>query len=476
MDVSELPDKSATQYITPLLKALNSDDSERLESFVRDNFDNDYLNYLPLNKHVERLQPLSHIEGDLSFHSSRDYLDYPLPENEIHVVFKPEDIDFWLGFIIVTHKKAPHKITNFEFVPARRPSNLPKHKPMSMDEGVAELRGLLELMSKMDLFSGTVLLAQEERVLYQSAFGEASKRFSVANSVDTKFNLGSIDKMFTSVAIMQLVDAGKVSLTDKLTDIIDDSWLNKEISDKIEIQHLLTHSSGLGSNFLRPILSWPQNRFRALADYKVVTRDETQYFEPGTNNRYSNTGMFLLGVVIEAVSGQDYFSYIRDNIYQKAGMTDSGSFEMSQPVPNLAIGYHRDYRAHTGWHNNLFDHVAKGSPAGGSFSTVVDMHLFALALKNNKLLSKVSTEMALTAKPVLHSEDYGYGFSISESPLGPIIGHEGGTRGINSNIDIYLQTGYVAVVMSNYTDGAIHVKRKLRDILSRTEFVPQESE
>lgn len=468
-DVSVLPDKSATLFVEPLLTSINSGDTKHLQSFVRNHFGSELLNSAALHKHAEHLLSIHQIQGELSFHSSRDYDGFVLPENEIHLVLKTAKTDLWYGVIIVANEKPPHKINRLRFIPARQPSNVPKPPAISIEDAVKELGSYAALLSKMELFSGTVLLAKRDNVLYKSAFGEASKRFNVANNVQTKFNIGSLDKMFTSIAIMQLVDAGKVSLTDKLSKFIDDSWLGAGISDKIEIRHLLTHSSGLGSNFLRAINAWPKNRFRELQDYKVVTKEETQYFEPGTKRRYSNTGMFMLGVVIESVTGQDYFSYIQDNIYDRAGMTNSGAFEMNLPVANLAIGYHRDSNTLIGWRNNLFSHVVKGGPAGGSFSTVDDLHLFALALTSNRLMSKTSTDSALSAKPQLHSPNYGFGFGVKTTPTDRIVGHEGGTTGINSNLDIYLQQGYVSVVMSNYTDGAVYLMRKMREILERVE-------
>lgn len=468
-DVPELPDKSVTSFVKPLITSINSGDTKQLKPFVRDNFGTDLLNSMPLHQHVEYLLSIHNIQGELSVHSSRNYHGFALPKNEIHLVLKTAKTDLWYGVIIATNEKPPYKINRLRFIPARRPSNVPKLPAITIDEAVKELESYAALLSKMELFSGTVLLAKRDDVLYKTAFGEASKRFNVANNVQTKFNLASLDKMFTSVAILQLVDAGKVSLTDKLSKFIDDSWLGEGISDKIEIRHLLTHSSGLGSNFLRAINAWPKNRFRDLKDYKVVTKEEIQHFEPGTRNRYSNTGMFMLGVVIESVTGQDYYSYINDNIYARAGMTDSGAFEMNQPIANLAIGYHRDRRNLSGWHNNLFSHVVKGGPAGGSFSTVDDLHRFAMALASNRLLSKKSTDSALSAKPELHSPNYGFGFGVRFTPTDRIVGHEGGTTGINSNLDIYLQKGYVSVVMSNYTDGAVYLMRKMRELLERVE-------
>lgn len=271
-----------------------------------------------------------------------------MPENETHIVLETAKTDLWYGAIIVTNDSSPHKIERLHFIPARTPSNVPKPAALSSEEAVQALKNYVALMSEMELFSGAVLLARHDEALYKIAYGQATKRFAVANNVQTKLNIASLNKMFTSVAIMQLVEAGKVSLTDKLSKFIDHSWLSSEISETIEIQHLLTHSSGLGSSFLRAMNAWPKSRFRTLADYKTVTREETQHFEPGTNNRYSNTGMFMLGVVIESVTSEDYFKYIRNNIYHPAGMRHSGSFEMDFPVSKLAIGYEQDHNSPAG--------------------------------------------------------------------------------------------------------------------------------
>jgi CubicO group peptidase (beta-lactamase class C family) len=268
---------------------------------------------------------------------------------------------------------------------------------------------------------------------------------------------------------MQLVEEGRLSLTDRLDKFLDESWLAKDIAEKIEIRHLLTHSSGLGSYFNQTYMESSKNSYRALDDYKPLISGETLQFEPGTGNRYSNTGMFLLGVVIEKVTGQDYFSYIRDRIYGPAGMGNSDSYEMDQPVPNLAIGYEPSNENETGWSNNLYLHVLKGGPAGGGFSTVSDLHKFALALTGFKLLGREYTEELYSPKPGLHSPDYGYGFGIRGSSEDRVVGHSGGFAGISSNLDIYLDRGFVSVVLSNYGGGSQPLVNKIRELLARVD-------
>jgi CubicO group peptidase (beta-lactamase class C family) len=174
--------------------------------------------------------------------------------------------------------------------------------------------------------------------------------------------------------------------------------------------------------------------------------------------------MFLLGVVIERVTGEDYFDCIRKVIYQPAGMINTDCYEMDYPVENLAIGYSPDRKSPYGWQNNLYKHVLKGGPAGGGFSTVKDLHKFALALLSGKLVSQESLKEMWTDHL---AANYGYGFSVVEDAAGRIVGHGGGFPGINSKLDIYLDSGYIVAVMSNIDRGANPVALKISQLLAR---------
>lgn len=196
-------------------------------------------------------------------------------------------------------------------------------------------------------------------------------------------------------------------------------------------------------------------------DYKPLVRGDQLSFTPGKRFQYSNTGMLLLGVVIEEVSKQNYFEYVRENIYKPAGMLNTDSYEMDQPIENLAIGYVQTKDNTFGWENNLYKHVIKGGPAGGGFSTVRDLHKFSLALINAKLISKVSLKLLWEN----HSARYGYGFSLRSSRAGKVVGHGGGFPGINSNLDIFLDSNYIVIVMSNYSASASPIAGAIRQFI-----------
>ena len=145
-------------------------------------------------------------------------------------------------------------------------------------------------------------------------------------------------------------------------------------------------------------------------------------------------------------------------------MTNTDCYEMDYPVENLAIGYSPDRKNPYGWQNNLYQHVIKGGPAGGGFSTVRDLHRFALALQGGKLVSADSLKVLW--KDYLGA-NYGYGFTVAEGPNGKVVGHGGGFSGINGNLDIFLDKGYIVAVLSNYNRGASPVADKINQLLAR---------
>ncbi len=328
-----------------------------------------------------------------------------------------------------------------------------------------ELRAFVERMAAADAFSGSVLLAQDGQVLFETAVGLAHKSYDVPNRVDTKFNLGSMNKMFTAVAIGQLVEAGRLAYEDPLSKHLDSSWLAPELLEKIQIRHLLCHTSGLGSYFNDEFMNSSRERFRIIDDYKPLVVNETLAFTPGTSERYSNTGYLLLGAVIEKVTGGSYFDYVRAHIYAPAGMIDSDSYEMDKVVPNLALGYTPEPDG--SYTNNLYQHVIKGGPAGGGFSTVHDLLRFDQALRAGRLVSMQTAGLHWSPKPELGAPKYGYGFAIEGRPGDTIVGHDGGFPGISAHLGMHLDTGWTVVVLSNYGQAAMVIVDKIEELLGR---------
>jgi CubicO group peptidase (beta-lactamase class C family) len=368
-----------------------------------------------------------------------------------------------IAVMVRTETSAPYRITG---IGQRPPRVTASSEPRVASD--AEMAKVLEqyvtALAKADVFSGAVLLAKDGRTLYAGAFGEANKDFGVPNKLDTKFNLGSMNKMFTSVAIAQLVEQGKLSYDDPLSKFLPD-YPSADAAKKIRIKHLLTHTSGLGSYFNDEFERSSRARFRTVDDMMQLAKGDSLAFEPGSRWSYSNTGMLVLGKVIEVVTKQDYFDYVRVNVSKPAGMVNTDAYELDRVNRNLAVGYQREFRddGTKTFRNNIFMHVMRGGPAGGGYSTVEDLVRFAEALKAGKLVSPATFELMTTPKPEVNSPEYGYGFGVG--PQTKIVGHSGGFPGISSNLDIFKGTGYVAVVMSNYGGGSQPVVEKIRSLV-----------
>ncbi|MGH7711662.1 MAG: serine hydrolase domain-containing protein [Gemmatimonadaceae bacterium] len=329
---------------------------------------------------------------------------------------------------------------------------------------VAELRAHVERLAQADSFSGAVLIAKDGKTLWAAAFGVADKNFGVPNKLDTKFNLGSMNKMVTAVAIAQLVERGVLSFDDAVSKWVPGA-LNGDAGDKVRIKHLLSHTSGLGNYFTDEWDSASRARYRSVDDFMALAKKETLQFEPGTRWAYSNTGMLVAGKVIEAATKQSYYDYVREHIYKPAGMLNTDAYELDYVTPNLAVGYQREMTsAGPRWRNNIFMHVIKGGPAGGGYSTVEDLLRFDVALRSGKLVNASSLKILTSPKPELTSPNYGYGFGIFDG--GKIVGHSGGFPGISANLDMYLTSGYTVAVLSNYGGGSMPVVRKARALLA----------
>jgi CubicO group peptidase (beta-lactamase class C family) len=449
------------ERLRAMIDAINVGSPESIGDFIATQCAARFRDMAPLPEHIDVFLGVHRETGGLDFHGIRSYV--PERPGVTVVILKDRNLENWWGINIRFTPAPDFLIDGLGFQSARPPKDI-NEPALTEAAAVAELRAAIDRLGDKGVFSGAVLLAKGDTVLLRAAAGEASKSFHAPNDVDTKFNLGSMNKMFTSTAVMRLVEKGKIALDDPISRFVDESWLPKSVTEKITIRQLLTHSSGLGSYFNETYMKSSRALFRKLDDYKPLIKDDRPAFEPGTRYQYSNTGMFLLGVVIEKVTGGDYFEHIRKAVYGPAGMANSDCYEMDYPVENLAIGYSPDWESPYGWQNNLYKHVIKGGPAGGGFSTVGDLHKFAVALLSGKLVSPESLKAMWTDQL---KANYGYGFALSEDAAGKVAGHAGGFPGINSRLDIYVDKGYIVAVMSNIDGGAEPVANKIGRLLTR---------
>ena len=317
-------------------------------------------------------------------------------------------------------------------------------------EIATQLGALIEKAATEDSFSGAVMVAKDGKAIFERAVGFANQETKLQNKTTTRFNLGSINKSFTSVAIAQVAQQGKLAYTDTIAKLLPD-YPNKAVAEKVTIHQLLTHTSGLGDYLTRDIA-----QAKTLRDLLPLFVNQPLLFEPGQKVQYSNSGYVVLGLIIERLSGRSYYDYVKENIFKPAGMTRTDSFERDQKVDDLAVGY-----TNMGSEGpqpgpkrvNTATLAGKGSSAGGGYSTVEDMLKFANALNANKLLTPEFTEIVFTGggpqRPAGAGKG-GYGFMQNQMNGIRIVGNGGGGPGVNAMFRIYFGRGYTVVVLSNY--------------------------
>lgn len=313
-------------------------------------------------------------------------------------------------------------------------------------------------LEKDDEFSGVVLLSKNGYPIFKRAVGKAHIAYEIPNQTDTKFNLASVGKIFTGLAITQLQEQGKLKIDDTIDKYLPEGWLPFEISTKIQIRHLLTHTSGLGDYFTDIYKQCEIQVFRDLKDYKPLVFKSQFAFEPGSRFQYSNTGYLLLGVIIESVSEEEYFQYLTNHIITPAGMTNSGGFDKDRPVKNRATGYTKIWQNEDFiWTDHQGTRILKGCPSGGVYSTAEDLLLFDLALQNNKLLSPENTKLLFTGFPELNASFHSSCFFLSNNSSGQTASHQGDGSGVNCQFKKYVSQGYTAIVLSNYSPPSANI-------------------
>jgi CubicO group peptidase (beta-lactamase class C family) len=465
---TQIPNTPVGGILDRWIRAYRSGDFETIRQFMLTSYAKNVLDQASADTRASNLVASFRVNGAPRIFKIEKSTDY-----ELVVVLQTELTEFWSRWTVKVSTDQPHMVTAITNVPIPPPPGAPDAAQLNDPQLAHWLDGYLSRLAAADVFSGSVVVAKNGRPFFQKAYGLASQSFKVSNRVDTKFNLGSMNKMFTAVAIAQLVEQGKLSFDDTIGKILPD-YPNREVAEKVQIHHLLTHTSGLDDYFTPTFFDSSRERFRAVKDYLPLFVNQPLKFQPGERWSYSNAGFMLLGAVIEKVSGQDYFTYVREHIYKPAGMTDTDAFDLDHDTPNLAIGYtNQDTNGRFvpgPRSNNLYLHVIKGGPAGGGFSTAPDLLRFANALLANKLVGAKYTELLTSGKVDTgqRNEKYGYGFFCSTINGKRIVGHAGGFLGINSQLDIHLDTGYTIVVMSNYDPPiAQQIVIKIRQFIAR---------
>ncbi len=352
---------------------------------------------------------------------------------------------------------APHRITKLPWTRRRDEANVvgaAAPDGQSEQARLQEIGSYLKRLADADNFSGAVIIARDGEPVFAQAYGYADRDKKTRNTVDTPFLLASMNKLFTGLAIGQLVEQGKLSYDDPVSKFAPD-YPDAESAKRIKIKHLLSHTSGLDS--FNPSLSFPPDRTINVQTVLDITGKRPLKFDPGTRWAYSNTGMQLLGRVIEIVTGQDYYEYVRKNVYVRGGMT-------SDPFPDYgrdAVAMAQPYEIE--WDGTRLNDVNKmaitarrGGPAGGGIASARDLINLANAMNAGRIVKPETLRLHASAKPELGSPMYGYGFGVRFAGR-PLAGHGGNALGQCTQFGALTDTPYTIVVLSNLTILTCHI-------------------
>ena len=406
----------------------------------------------PIQQFIETRYPSMNVNNQVNFAQNTGGFDFRSIERATTTtvvgLVQERNSDQFARFVVVLDSTTPDKIVQLGLNAIPRPAAFPIAR-LTEAELAAALESRLHKESAADRFAGTVIVAKlgatGSKVLFQGAYGLADREHRIANTLDTKFRIGSMNKMFTATSILQLVQAGKIKLTDPFGKYVTD-YPNKDVSSKVTIHQLLTHTGGTGDIF-GPDFNAHRLELRTLDDYVKLYGSRGLQFEPGSRWEYSNYGMLLLGVVIERVTGRSYYDYVAEHVYRPAGMTGTGSEPEDQTVAERSVGYTRRNGA---WTPNTNTLPYRGTSAGGGYSTVGDLVRFAEALMSHKLVNAEYTNMLITGKvDVAIGQMYAYGFEDARQNGDGAVGHGGGAPGMNGELRIYPKSGYVIAVLAN---------------------------
>ncbi len=371
-------------------------------------------------------------------------------------------------FVLAADPAQPGRLAQAELMPLGDPAlyaDWPK-AAVPRAELTRLVRATLDRLARTSSFSGCVTVFDGSETVLDECRGLAERNFGVAVDSQTKFHIGSMDKMFTAVAIAQLVEAGKLSWDATLAQSLPE-YPDQEAARRITVWQLLHHTAGLGDFFV-PEFFQHREKYVDPADYLELIASQPKVGEPGKDWNYSNAGYVLLGRIIEKVSGEGYFDYVQRHVFVPAGMDSSGFDSQEDITPKLAVGYFREGPFSTDWKANWMSLPFKGSPAGGGHATNADLLRFAATLRAGRLIKPATLARMFDDEVPAGPGGYAAGFGDRLSNGRHIRGHAGGAPGMGADLAMVWETGAAVAVTSNEGDSptALMLAEHIADLLA----------
>jgi CubicO group peptidase (beta-lactamase class C family) len=456
-----MPDTPQGRQVAAYLEAFNSGNEAALASFVRENATPIGPGGSDLDTRVRSAQGFYNATRGLNVLT----VETPAPA-EVAIVAQLRLTEQWRRMTFMFDDSSPPRLGGIRIEPADPPAALPKPAAQPLD---AALDAYMARQVAADQFCGVVLVARGGKPVFASAYGLADKDRNVPNHVETPFHYASVGKMFTAVAVAQLVDAGRLSFEHTVADYLPE-FAGKS-AGAVTLRQLLTHQSGILDFFeAKEEFERVQGSDNPQRDYLAVFAEEPLRFPPGEKFEYSNSNFILLGAIVERVSGLPFEKYLDEHIFSPAGMTSTSLNPKGHGEATPACGYTElaENGKMTPGTRRLIDLAqGRGSAAGGGVTTAGDMLKFAEALRTHRLLSAKATEQLLTdqvdgQRP---GEHYAMGFITRNNSRDRIVGHSGGFPGVDAQVDMYMGSGWTVVVLANYEGVGEPAARHIESLL-----------
>lgn len=465
--IPALPETAAGHQFNSYLAAFNSGEQEQLAAFVAAHFTPVGPGDSDLNQRTR-----SQVQFYKSSHGLNLYQVTDSQETAVTVIAQLRLTQEWRRMTMFVDEAPPHLINGIMIEPIDAPA-LPASAAQGAEPLAQQIDDYIQGLVAADRFSGVVLVAKDGETLFEQAYGLANQETQIPNQIDTRFSFASVGKMFTAVAVAQLVEKGKLAYTDPISRYLPQ--YPAAVARQVTIEQLLTHRSGIPDFFA----DWA--RFQEVKastnpqrDYLPLFMNEPLDFTPGERFAYSNSNYLLLGAIIEQVSGLTYETYLQTHIFAPADMTATslaaaGIAErlLAQPYTELDA----DLQLVDGPRQLATTFQgAVGSAAGGGYTTVGDLLRFDQALRAHQLLSADATAALLTARVDYERPGYryAYGFIVREQGGEHFVGHSGGSHGVDAQFEMDRSHGYTVILLANYEQVAepilLHIQQLLHAV------------
>lgn len=338
------------------------------------------------------------------------------------------------------------------------------------NDKAAHIDSLVSAYNDYGHFHGTVLVSEHGRIILEKGYGVANREWDMLHGPETKFRIASITKTFTAVLIMQLIEAGKLDLEGKLIDYLP--FYRKNTGQRVTIHHLLSHSSGIPDHLRIP--GFWQNQMLLRYSRKEFVHQFCSgdlEFEPGSKYQYNNSGYYLLGLVIEEVTGKSFDTVLQDNILKPLGMTNTGVDNNRVVLKKRATGY---VKSAFEFINVPYLNIDNAFASGQMYSTARDLYLFDQALHSDILLSAQYRGMLFTPHFFYPKGNYavGYDWELAKLPLGSSADsvsyaqHMGGLNGFNTLLCRLIREKHLIVLLANLDSAPLkEMRQQITNIL-----------